>query len=162
MKNGLIFLVFLMLFSCKETGKNKVNKKESLKAVLTTLVDLNGKAVEISKYSEKKVFVNYWATWCAPCKEEMPSLLALQKMMLPENYVFLLVSDESISQISEFKNKMNYDFIFLKSNKTFSSQGIYALPTTFVFNKKGEEKEKIVGIQSWTSKKMIHKLKSIK
>ena len=161
MRKGLILLLLLISFSCKHPKKSKVNPKDNLKTVLASIVDLKGEPVSLNEFQGKKVLINYWATWCAPCKEEMPSLLELQHKMIPENYAFLLISDEETSEITEFKSKMNYEFVFLKSKKSLNSKGIYALPTTFIYNEKGKEIEKIVGVVSWNSSEMIDKLKRI-
>ncbi len=161
--NKIVFVVvFSFFFACKDSGKSNNQKKvETLKSI-SNIVDLNGEAVEMSMFLGKKVLVNYWATWCAPCKKEMPDLLEAQKTLTKDNYVFLLVSDESQAQILEFKKKTNYDFTFLRSTKPLNSLGIYALPTTFIYTEKGEKVDEIIGAVQWNSEKMIHKLKNIK
>ena len=67
--------------------------------------------------SEKPVLVDYWATWCGPCIKEMPSIKRAEDILEDFGYTFLLVSDETISKISKFKNDRNFDFNFLKSIK---------------------------------------------
>jgi len=162
MKKVVFVVVFALFFGCKDSGKNnKIKKIETLEN-LSNVVDLSGEPVDMSIYKGKKVLVNFWATWCAPCKKEMPDLLKAQKILVKENYVFLLISDESQGRISEFKKKTGYDFTFLKSTKPINSLGIYALPTTFIYNEKGEKVDKIIGTVLWDSEKMIHKLKNIK
>ena len=109
----------------------------------------------------KKILINYWATWCGPCIQEMPSLLKAQELLKDENYIFLLVSDESIQKISRFKNRKKFNFTYLKSSVSLGSIGIYSLPTTYIFNEKGEKVKKIVGAVDWNSNRMIKKLKSL-
>ena len=83
-------------------------------------------------------------------------------MLFPsENYIFILVSDESIQKISRFKNRKNFNFIYLKSTVSLWSMGIYSLPTTYIFNEKGEKVKKMVGVKDWNSNRMIKKLKSL-
>ena len=162
MKKVVLVVVLALFFGCKYSEKNNTQKKTETLENISNIVDLNGESVDMSMFIGKKVLVNFWATWCAPCKKEMPDLLEAQKILAKDNYVFLLISDESQSQISEFKKKTNYDFTFLKSKKPASSLGIYALPTTYVYNEKGEKVDKIIGAVEWSSEKMIHKLKNIK
>jgi thiol-disulfide isomerase/thioredoxin len=159
MKKALFFISFLLILSCKESKKIKIsNGLDSLEY----LVDLKGSTFDVSSLKGKKVLINYWATWCAPCKKEMPDLLDAQEILSKENYVFLLVSDESEAQILEFKKQTNYKFTFLRSSQSVSNIGIYALPTTFVYNENGEKTDKIIGAVKWNSEKMIDKLKNIK
>ena len=152
-------MIFLLILGCKESKKTKIsNGLDSLEY----LVDLKGNTFDVSNLIGKKVLINYWATWCAPCKKEMPDLLEAQEILSKENYAFLLVSDESEAQILEFKKQTNYKFTFLRSSQSVSNIGVYALPTTFVYNEKGEKTDEIIGAVKWNSEKMIDKLKNIK
>ena len=118
---------------------------------------------ELIEYLKKHsiVIVKFTATWCGPCIKEMPDLLEAQKILIKDNYVFLLVSDESQEQILEFKKQANYDFTFLKATKTNASLGVYALPTTYIYNEKGQKVDKIIGSVKWDSEEIIAKLKNI-
>jgi len=162
MKKVVFVVVFVLFIGCKESGKSTTQKKIETLDNISNIVDLNGEYVDMSVFVGKKVLINFWATWCAPCKKEMPDLLEAQKILTKDNYIFLLISDESQAQISEFIKETTYDFTFLKSTKPTSLLGIYALPTTFVYNEKGEKVDKIIGAVEWNSEKMIHKLKNIK
>ena len=91
----------------------------------------------------------------------MPSMNRAEKILKDYGYTFLLVSDESISKISNFKNEMNFDFNFLKSNKSFESIGVYAMPTSYVFDENGKIVETFVGVIEWDSEEIINKLKML-
>ena len=162
MKKLIFFFALLLFFACKKAEKGNSQKKTETLESISNIVDLNGESLDMSLFVGKKVLVNFWATWCAPCKKEMPDLSEAQKKLAKDNYIFLLISDESQAQISEFKKKTNYDFIFLKSTKSNTSLGIYALPTTFIYNEKGVKADEIIGAVEWNSKKMIDKLINIK
>ena len=157
----LFFITVLFFFGCKDS-KKPTSKSENTIENLSYLVDLEGNPYNTSNLKGKKVLLNFWATWCGPCKKEMPDLLEAQKILIKENYVFLLVSDESQAQISEFKKKTKYDFTFLKATKSAASLGVYALPTTYIYNEKGQKVDQIVGSVKWDSEKMIAKLKNSK
>ena len=73
----------------------------------------------------------------------------------------MLVSDETISKISKFKNEFNFDLNFLKSNKSFETLGIFAMPTSYIFDENGQLIETIVGAIEWDSEEMINKLKML-
>ncbi|WKD86926.1 Thiol-disulfide oxidoreductase ResA [Polaribacter huanghezhanensis] len=158
MKKTLFIISFILVLGCKDSQDPKVSK---ILNNLENLVDLKGEPFDVSTLEGKKVLVNYWATWCAPCKKEMPDLLAAQKILSKENYVFLLISDESKEQIQDFKNKFKYDFTFLRSSESLSNIGIYAMPTTFVFNEKGKKVKEIIGATEWNSEEMITQLKEL-
>jgi len=155
----LVLLSLFFVLGCS----TKQPKKELLKTAKTisNYVDLNNNPVDLSIYRGKKILINYWATWCAPCIKEMPELLKAQAILKEYNYVFLLTSDEDISVITDFKNKTNYNFTFLKYSKSLASLGIYSMPTTVVLDEKGKKIETIVGSVKWDSEEMIQKLKAL-
>jgi len=162
MKKLVIACFILVLVGCKPT----TSKKEPLPSDISktpkiTYVDLSGVEVRLSDYKGKKVLVNYWATWCGPCVKEMPALLKAQEILKESNYVFLLVSDESVEKILNFKSENAYDFNFLRLTSSMDLLGIYALPTTYIYNEKGEKVKEIVGSVIWDSKKMIQTLKDL-
>lgn len=162
MKSRLLMLICLVVFvGCKSTTDKP--KESNITAIenFNFLLDLEGNPYNVDVLKGKKVLVNYWATWCAPCKNEMPELLAAQEKLTGENYIFLLVSDESLEKINAFKEATGFAFTFLKSDKSFPNLGVYALPTTFVFDENGVLSEKITGVVSWTSDEMINTLKNI-
>ena len=106
---------FLLLGCNPDIRNNKnVSDLESLQ-LKTSFVDLSENNLDLSAYKEGKIVINYWATWCRPCIKEMPSLKKAEEILEDYGYTFLLVSDETISKISKFKNERNFDFNFLKS-----------------------------------------------
>ena len=125
----------------------------------TSFSDLNDNDLDLSDYKKGKIVINYWATWCAPCIKEMPSIKKAEEILDEYGYTFLLVSDETVSKISSFKKEWNFDFNFLKSSKSFESLGVYAMPTSYIFDENGQLIETIVGAIEWDSKEMIDKLK---
>ena len=84
-----------------------------------------------------------------------------EEILKDYGYTFLLVSDETISKISNFKSEMNFDFNFLKSNKSFETIGVSAMPTSYIFNENGEIVETFVGVIEWDSEEIINKLKML-
>tara|TARA_R110002073_G_scaffold8207_3_gene45771 strand:- start:52984 stop:53472 length:489 start_codon:yes stop_codon:yes gene_type:complete len=151
--------VFFGCISCHSKKEKKTDLESNQEK--GSYVDLNNKKVDFSSFKGKKVLLNYWATWCKPCIEEMPALLKAQKVLKAHNYVFLLVSDEDIAKISHFKNDKKYNFRFLKSTGSTDALGVYMLPTTFVFNEEGKKAESITGSVLWDSEEMINKLKAL-
>ena len=152
---------FLLLGCNPDIRNNKnVSDLESLQ-LKTSFVDLSENNLDLSVYKEGKIVINYWATWCRPCIKEMPSLKKAEEILEDYGYTFLLVSDETISKISKFKNERNFDFNFLKSIKSFETIGIYSMPTSYIFDENGKILETIVGAIEWDSEEMINKLKML-
>jgi len=138
--------------------KNPLSDLESIQ-IKTSFVDLNDNIVDLTAFKGKKIVINYWATWCGPCLKEMPGLKRAEEALKSYNYTFLLISDESVSKIAEFKKVKNYDLNFLKSIKSNETLGIYSLPTSYIFDEKGNKLETIVGTIAWDSQEIINKLK---
>ena len=161
MKNIAFYcLSFFLLLGCNPLGNNNISDLESLQ-LKTSFIDLDENNLDLSVFNEGKIVISYWATWCAPCIKEMPSMNRAEKILKDYGYTFLLVSDETISKISNFKNEMNFDFNFLKSNKSFETIGVYAMPTSYVFDENGKIVETFVGVIEWDSEEIINKLKML-
>ena len=161
MKKTVIFLLcYYLLIGCNSVINSKESDLESLQ-LKSSFVDLEENNLNLSEFNNGKVVISYWATWCAPCIKEMPSIKRAEEILEEYGYTFLLVSDETISKISNFKNEMNFDLNFLKSNKSFESLGVYAMPTSYIFNENGEIIETIVGVVEWDSEEIINKLKRL-
>ena len=163
MKKTILYSLFLLaLSSCNTAIKERKNLSDLESIQLKTLfIDLNNNQVDLIQYKGKRIVLNYWATWCGPCIKEMPGLKRAEKILQDHNYIFLLVSDEKIKKISEFKNNKSFDFNFLKSAKSIETYGVYSLPTTYIFNENGKKIETIVGTITWDSEQIIEKLKKI-
>ena len=107
------FLILgVVLVGCKEQ-KTKTVEPEVIESVVekvstSTYEDLEGNPIEISDYKGKRVLLNYWATWCRPCIEEMPDMEKAQTILEKDNYVFLFASDQSIDKINKFKEARGF------------------------------------------------------
>lgn len=119
--------------------------------------DLDGNPVDIANYAGKKVFVNYWATWCAPCIKEIPSITRAEET-LGDDYVFLLASDESIETIKEFLLDREFTGKFIKLNGYVGAIGINVMPTSVMYNEDGEQIKSWEGSFEWDSAEMLAEL----
>jgi cytochrome c-type biogenesis protein len=129
---------------------NKVEQSQEdgkIKALDFTLYDQYGNTHTLSEYEGKTVFLNIWATWCPPCKQEMPYIEELYKEynLNKEDVVILglaspyLGKEGSKEDIKEFLNSNKYTFpvVFDENADLIYSYGIQAFPTTFVIDKEG-------------------------
>ena len=158
-KTAVFTLCSFLLFACNSNITSNTSDLESLQ-LKSSFFDLEENNIELSEFNGK-IVISYWATWCAPCIKEMPSIKRAEEILEDYGYTFLLVSDETIDKISNFKNEMNFDLKFLKSNKSFESLGVYAMPTSYIFNEDGKIVETFVGVIEWDSEEIISKLKML-
>jgi len=117
-----------------------------------TLQSLDGKTVRLSDYRGKGVLLNFWATWCGPCKIEMPWFVELQKQYGPEGLQILGVAmdDASPGEIAAFAKEMgvNYPVLIGKEAVADAYGGVEGLPYTFYIDRNGKLVDKIIGLRS--------------
>jgi len=104
------------------------------------LKDLNGKDVSLSDFKGKKVFLNFWATWCPPCKAEMPDIEKLYQETKDSDLVILAVNlGDNKDTVKSFIDKNKYNFtILLDLDQNIGMQyNITAIPTSFFIDKEG-------------------------
>jgi thiol-disulfide isomerase/thioredoxin len=121
--------------------------------------------VNLLDFKGKLLILNFWATWCAPCKEEMPSLDSLQTTLGPNKLkIFPInISDEDVAKTEYFFKELNIKNldIFFDSSitlaKKFSLRGV---PTTILFDKDGKEFARVIGSIDFSDEEFIYWLKS--
>jgi len=121
-----------------------------------TLVDLDGNEVSLSDFKGKKVFLNFWATWCPPCKAEMPEIEKVYQETKDSDLVILAVEiGESHDTVKSFLDKKDYNFkILLDLDQSVSTTyGITAIPTSFFIDEEGNIISKRVGGMSYDEMK---------
>ena len=127
-------------------------------------MDINQKNVNLDDFKGKLIVLNFWATWCAPCKEEMPSLDALQSNIKLSNLkIFPInIGKEDISKSEFFFKELNIKNLNIYIDapitlaKKFSLRGV---PTTIIFNKEGKEFARIMGSIDFSDEKFVNWLK---
>ena len=156
--NKIFLITFLFLISCKSnnTKKNSLTDLESLQSK-SSFINLSKQEVDLNLFSNKKIILNYWATWCGPCIKEMPDLMIAEKKLKDSDVSLFLVSDEDVSVISKFVDNNPYTLNFLKSNVSNEMLGVYSLPTTILFDNKGNKVETIVGVLDFSDENLINK-----
>lgn len=162
----LFYLAIAITFiGCKDakttTPNTAVIETEVEKVPSATYEDLEGNPIELSDYKGKRILLNYWATWCRPCIEEMPDMEKAQTILEQENYVFLFASDQSVKKIVKFKEARGFDLEFIKFNGMYAKENVSALPATFIYNEVGEQVLRFDGGLKWDSPEMIEKLRTV-
>jgi len=126
----------------------------------STFQDLDGRGLEIASFAGKRVFVNYWATWCAPCIREIPALTRAAAQLEDENFIFLLASDESPETITNFIADRGFSGNFIKLNGFFGGHGIDAVPSSSVYDEQGQLLHTWAGAYEWDSKEMLEQIRN--
>ena len=118
------------------------------------LTTLDGKVVKLSELAGKVVLVNFWATWCGPCKEEMPSLARLQKQLDPAQFALMTVTTDLQRQgIAHFLSRLGVSLpvLFDEDQDVSRSFMVRGLPTTIVIGRDGTLVGRAVGPRAWDS-----------
>ena len=112
---------------------------------------LNGKIVSLSDYKGKVVLVDFWATWCDPCKYEIPELVKLQAKLGPKGFAILSVSmDEDVAEVPPFVKsmKINYPVILNGSERAPKGWVAPGLPTAYLIGRDGKVLQRKFGSKS--------------
>jgi cytochrome c biogenesis protein CcmG, thiol:disulfide interchange protein DsbE len=120
-----------------------------------TLPDLTEKEMRLSDFRGKVVFLNFWATWCKPCREEMPSMEILYKNFEKDGLVILAISIDRVTtkkDIPPFVKALNLTFPILvdswgQTDKRYKLMGV---PETYIIDQQGVLREKVIGPRDWT------------
>lgn len=127
------------------------------------MTDVNGDKVDIASLKGKKVFVNLWATWCPPCRAEIPSMEKLQSKVDKQKVAFVMLSlDENFELAKNFakKNKMQLPVYYPAEGlpAMFKTDGI---PVTFIFNEAGELIKQNNGVDNYDTEEYVKLLNGI-
>jgi len=151
LKNYTLFaIIALLLISCGGENNSESMVGEEKKIVNLapdfTLVDLNGNEHTLSNYRGKVVIIDFWATFCAPCRLEIPHYIQFYNEYKDDGLVILGVGLDGEEKLKAFSKAMGITYpILIGDRATAKKYGIQPIPTTFILNRKGEIKDKIIG-----------------
>ena len=160
----LILLIFLVSNSYANEAKeikNLIINKELKKYDSITLIDDKGKLIDLNKYNGNLILLNFWATWCAPCKEEMPSLdkLQIHKKLNNLKIFPINVGKDNLEKSLNFYNELRIKNlkVYFDSDITLVKKfGLRGIPTSILFNKDGYEFARIIGSIDYEDIKFIN------
>tara|TARA_B100000579_G_scaffold187267_1_gene152705 strand:+ start:1338 stop:1868 length:531 start_codon:yes stop_codon:yes gene_type:complete len=140
--------------------KNLVVHKEPIKLEKIKFTNINNETVSLNKFENSLIIINFWATWCAPCIEEMPSLNRLQANPAFNNLqiIPINVGRDNAEKSKNFYKKLkinNLEIYFDKDVELANKFLLRGLPTTVFINKKGEEFARVIGFINFDDKKVV-------
>ena len=132
--------------------------KEGTASIDFTLSDLSGKKVSLSQYRGKLVFLNFWATWCPPCRAEMPAMERLYQKLKDKGLEILAVDlQEDAKTVQKFvkDNKLNFKVVLDADGRMGATYGARSIPTTYIIGRNGDVLGGSIGGKEWDSPQMI-------
>jgi len=143
-------------------GVLKEAPKEGYPAPRFNLRDLSGNGVGLVDFREKVVLLNFWATWCAPCRREIPSLERLYRMRKDKGFEIVAVNTEraSASKVASFVEEygMSFPILLNPEGDVGGRYWVRAIPTSFLLDKNGVIRWKIVGGREWESSYVLNRI----
>ncbi len=165
----LIFLVVLLVLAtffvsaCGKKEEPKVLVAEiGREAPDFSLTDLTGKTWKLSELKGKVVFVNFWATWCEPCREELPSMEALHRGMGDKPFQMLAVLSSDSAANAEMMIKITgstFPILVDTDGSASRAYGLTGVPETYIIDPQGILREKFLGPRPWDSPAALDMLK---
>ncbi len=121
------------------------------------------KTVVLSQLRGKPVVLNFWATWCPPCVEEMPSLVQLQKQLGTKVTVLAVSEDADDAAYKQFVHDHGVDLLTVRDTQRNTNEiyGTFKFPETFIIDKDGKIVRKFIGSTDWTAPDIVQYLNSL-
>jgi len=162
----IFFFCFNIFLSIAQTNEdvplNNITINEIPKPISSIVFeDFSGNKIKLIDYSGKLVIINFWATWCAPCKKEMPSL---DKLYQSEDFKNLQIFAVNMEHPNKLKTKKFFNDLNIKKLEIFFDKDLNfvkkfrlrGVPTTILINKKGEEFARISGEVNFLDKNFLN------
>ena len=177
-RSGIFIITAITLVTCGNTDKNKENKvgnemntTEEVPGVETPAptADIffkgeDGKTVSLSSLKGKVVFINFWATWCPPCIEELPTINELKQSFNGNDHIeFLMVDvDNKMESSSAFMQENNYDLpVYVPASNIPSDYLGNAIPTTVILDKSGNMVARMEGGRDYTDPEFVQAISEL-
>jgi peroxiredoxin len=167
-KSILFFFSFLLIFSSSQLYAERPLLKQlsgRSTAPAFELADLEDKIHRLADYKGKPIVVNFWATWCPPCRKEMPSMNRAWKQLKEEGIEMIAINiGGHEADILAFQDEHPIDFQVLldQDSESLESWRIKGLPTTYIISPKGTVAYSAIGPREWDDTRILDKIRRLK
>jgi peroxiredoxin len=144
LKHGILILsiISLMCVTCNSSGSSKT----SMNAQDFTLTSLDGESITLSALKGNVVLIDFWATWCPPCRNSIPHFSSLYEKYKDQGFIVLGISTEDQQTLINFRNSNYISYPILLGNKDVAqAYDVQAIPKTIFIDKKGQIRKIQVG-----------------
>jgi len=154
----LIAALLLLMVGCKNSQPAQIGTQAP-----DFTVNDGQKSVSLNQFRGKTVVLNFWATWCGPCIQEVPSMVALQKELGDQVVVLAVSTDVDEDAYKKFTEKRMQGLLTVRDadHKSNNLYGTYAFPETYIIDRECVIRRKFIGPQEWTSAEIVDYLKKL-
>lgn len=142
-----------VLPACRDSEVHGISQNERFPMV--TLPDLDGHSISLASFAGAALLINFWATWCEPCRREMPSLQKLSTLFSPQELRIIAISvDDDLNLVREFKLRYGIEFTLLSDHGQKVAKdalNVPGFPMTYLVTRTGVVASVIFGERDWTS-----------
>ena len=157
-----LLIINVSLFSAEHPGSTPEGIQVGSKAPEFTLKSVNGNTIRLADYKNKIVILDFWATWCGPCRRGIPDLVSIQKEFTKDVVVIgISVEQETKMEVPMFMQKqhINYPVVFATESVVNNYGGISGIPTSFIVDQNGNIADTHVGLVE--KQVLVSKIKSL-
>lgn len=155
---SLIAVLVLMLGACKTSQPAQIGTQAP-----DFTVNAGDKSVTLSQFRGKPVVLNFWATWCPPCVQEMPSMVQLQKQLGDKVVILAVSTDVDGDAYKKFTAKNTQGLLTVRDgdHRSNALYGTFAFPESYVIDRNGIIRRKFIGAVEWTSPEIVDYLSKL-
>jgi peroxiredoxin len=149
---GFILFLFFISITCSGPESTSTKPQAPKPAQDFTLKDINGKEIKLSSLKGKAVMVNFWATWCNPCREEMPDLQQSYEENKDKGFIILGINiKESESKVSQFVDsyKITYPVLLDIDGSVSTLYQVFGVPMSYFIDRNGLIKDSFIGMMTY-------------
>jgi len=143
-----MFAATLLFVACNGAPPPPAQPAEQAVAHDFTLQNLDGESKSLSDWAGQVLLIDFWATWCAPCREEIPWLKELQQNYEDDGFTLVAISDENAEIVRKFVEERGITYVNLVDpGEATQSYGVVSLPTAFLVDREGNIAEEFRGVK---------------